>query len=286
METAFFIGVFKSQSKRLEAECKRRGVRCRQVMADVGKQGTLGLLPTPSDAIHAFQDWLRNEDENYGQLHIILLPYCEITEALYDELLAAVDLGAHLLEPEAGKDGWPAQVGRNKKYETIFLNDFFGKTAELLPQSSVNEDDISVGEHYRRIEADIYRVRVEPHVYQFCDNVPNFRKAFLKDALDALVVLINEPAGCRHEVFFENRGIHHAQSGGITTHLTITGGKSDFKQSSNVHLKKGDNTSSAAAVRVYYQIIQYNEIDYLLILYAGPHPDKDVYWALNLSTEC
>jgi len=253
-------------------------------MADVGKQGTLGLLPTPSDAIHAFQDWLRNEDENYGQLHIILLPYCDITDALYDELLAAVALGAKLIEPDAGEDGWPAQVGRNKKFETAFLNNFFDKTTELLPQSLVKDEEISVGEHYRRIEDDIYQVRIEPHVYQVCDDVPRFRKTFLKDALDALVVLINNPTGCRHDDFFESKGIHYAQSGGITTHLVITGGKTDLRQSSNVHLKKGDNTSCASAVRVYYQIVQYNDIDYLIILYAGPHPDKDISWSLNLST--
>ncbi|WP_407578949.1 hypothetical protein [Citrobacter koseri] len=280
METLFVIGMFKSQSRRFSAECNRRELRCRQVLVDVGRQGYLGLVPTPSDAVLAFRDWVKTEDEDYENLHIVLLPYCEITDDLYDELEVAVEFGATLIEPEPGLDGWPDSLPRKKKPDEAFLNTFYGKMTELLP--AVVEQMVSVSEHYRQMTAENPRLIFSPHVYELCDEVASHRKFFMKEAANALSELLVQPAGCRIDAFFRSKGIEHAQTGGISTHLEVISSGTTIKYSSEMHLKKGDKTSSAAAVRVYYHFIHHDDISYVVVLYAGPHPDRDVSWQLPL----
>lgn len=280
METIFVIGMFKSQSRRFSAECTRREIRCRQVLADVGRQGILGLVPTPGDAVLAFRDWLKTENEDYENLYIVLLPYCDITDELYDELDVAVECGATLIEPEAGIDGWPDCLPRKKKPDEAFLNTFFRQMTLLLP--TMVEHAVSVSEHYRRIAAENPRIIFSPHVYECCDAVALYRKSFMKDAVNALLALLTQPPDCRIDAFFRSKGIDHAQTGGISTYLEVTSSGSSIKYPSQMHLKKGDKTSIAAAVRIYYHFIQLDDISYIVVMYAGPHPERDISWQLRL----
>lgn len=280
METLFVIGMFKSQAKRFAAECNRRDIRCRQVLADVGKQGYMGLVPTPRDAVLAFRDWVKTEDEDYENLHIILLPYCDITDELCDELDVAVEFGAKLIGPEPADGGWPDRLSSKKKPDEAFLNNIFSKMTELLP--AMVEPVVSVSEHYRQISVENPRVIFAPHVYELCDEVASHRKTFMKEAANALSELLAQPAGGRIDAFFRSKGIEHAQTGGISTYLEVIGTNTNIKYSSEMHLKKGDKTSGAAAVRVYYHLIRHDDISYIVVLYAGPHPDRDVSWQLHL----
>ncbi|MFP1902165.1 hypothetical protein ACLEDY_09260 [Lonsdalea quercina] len=280
METLFVIGMFKSQSKRFYAECNRRNIRYYPVLADVGKQGIMGLVPTPHDAVLAFQEWLKNENEEYDKLHIIQLPYCEITADMENELEVAVEFGATLITPEAGLNGWPGCLSRRNKADTDFLNIFFRKITELLP--AVVEPEVSISEHYKQVAAVNPRVIFSPHVYHTCDAVASHRISFMKDAANALSELLLQPLGCRNDVFFREKGIEHAQTGGIVTHLNVVSANSIEKYSSEMHLKKGDKTSGAAAVRIYYHFIYHDSISYVVVLYAGPHPESDISWQLQL----
>lgn len=280
METVFVIGMFKSLHKRFSAECNRRNIRCYQVVADIGKQGVMGLVPTPHDAIHAFQEWLKAEDEEYDKLHIILLPYCDITEKMDDELEIAAEFGANVISLEAGCDGWPAHLSRKSKPDSEFLNTVFKKTIELLPE--VIEPEISISDYYIQVAAANPNVIFSPHVFEHCNAVASHRKSFMKIAVDALSELLIQPPGLRHDAFFQEKGIDHAQTGGIETHLEVVSENSSVKYTSQMHLKKGDKTSSAAAVRIYYHFIHQDNVSYVVVVYAGAHPENDFSWQLQL----
>ncbi|MFV8845439.1 hypothetical protein [Serratia fonticola] len=280
METIFIVGMFKSLNKRLAAECNRRDIRNYQVLADFGKQGFLGLVPTPHDAILAFQEWLKAENEEYHKLHIIVLPYCSITKEMDEELETVEEFGASVEYVEAGCDGWPSLLPRKKRPDTEFLNNVFKKTIELLPP--IVEPEISVSDYYYQVAQANPKVMFSPHVFEHCDYVAPHRKLFMKSAVDALSEFLKQPPGLRVDAFFQEKGIEHAQSGGIITHLEVVSGNSKVKHSSQTHLKKGDNTTSAAAVRIYYHFINQNEINYIVITYAGAHPENDFSWVVNL----
>ncbi|WP_213713014.1 hypothetical protein [Cedecea lapagei] len=284
MNTVFVIGMFKSQAKRFSAECSRRGTRCRQVLADVGKQGDFVLVPTPHDAVLSFRDWLNSEnDEEYDNLHIILLPYCKITSEMEVELEIAVELGAKLIEPEAGVDGWPESLSRRNKADTTFLNTFFGKVTGLLPL--VSEPEVSISDYYKQLSLENPRLVFSPHVYANCDGIASHRKIFMKFAADCLAELLLQPPGCRVDAYFRGKGIEHAQTGGISTHLEVVSEDSNVtrvKHTSQTHLKKGDNTTSTAAVRIYYHFIHHDDVSYVVIMYAGSHPEDEIHWQLQL----
>ncbi|HGH4634281.1 TPA: hypothetical protein ACJIWT_000783 [Enterobacter bugandensis] len=280
METIFIVGMFKSLTKRFASECNRRDIRYHKVLADFGKQGFLGLVPTPGDAILAFQEWLKAENEEYHKLHVIVLPYCSITKEMAEELEAVEEFGARVKYVEADSDGWPSLLPRKKRPDTEFLNNILKKTIELLPP--IVEPEVSVSDYYRQLAQSNPKVIFSPHVFDCCDQVAPHRKLFMKNAVDALSEFLEQPSGLRIDAFFQGKGIEHAQSGGIVTHLDVISGDSKVKYSSQTHLKKGDNTTSAAAVRIYYHFINQNDIYYIVITYAGAHPENDFSWVVNL----
>jgi hypothetical protein len=49
-----------------------------------------------------------------------------------------------------------------------------------------------------------------------------------------------------------------------------------FQQSSQTHLKQGDNTTPASAARVYYQLVSTTTTSYVALMYAGTHPSADL----------
>lgn len=278
METLLVIGLFKSLQHRFSAECTQRNIRYKFILADIGKEGTMDLLPFPKDAVYSFQSWLKEEDEEYQRLNVIYLPYSDLPEELESELDAAYDLGCTINDPGAGEDGWPEILPRRNKPDTVYINQVFEKLVELLPPVQCAE--ISISEYYHQIEAKNPCVLFSPSVFECCDKVAPFRVKFMKQAVDALAELTIQDPEERIDMFFRKKGIEHAQTGGIKSYLDINYENNNIKSNSCMHLKRGDKTSAESAVRIYYQLAILPKKRLVIIIYAGPHPEDNVVWKM------
>jgi len=84
-------------------------------------------------------------------------------------------------------------------------------------------------------------------------------------------------------LFFREKGLEHGQTGGISvTFEVLLGTKSVHNENTKTHLKQGDKTSPEGAARLCYQVFTHERCTYVAILYAGPHPERDLRWTCQL----
>lgn len=274
MRTVFVIGLFKSLQKPFESRCRNNNLYGKSVLADIGRKGTPNLLPAGQDAIHSLQAYI-DKLGDYLDGYVVVLDYAELSEKLLGELDALSEFGCTVIYAKNGMDGWPC-LERQQKPDTTFLNNLHERLWQDLPvQAQVK--DLSVSEHFRSVIEKNKRILVSNSVFDSCDAVTPIRQAFLRAASDALEEVLSNGLSGRIDAFFRSRGLEHAQSGGVNATLTVmANGHQVHRAVSNTHLKKGDNTTADNAARLYYQLFKYNGCEYIAILYAGPHPDRDI----------
>lgn len=274
MGNILVIGLFKSLLNKYQSACLANGLHGKAVLAEIGRKGTPDLLPIGQDAKHALHAYMESL-ERYDHGHIVVLPYVDLSSTLMDELNALADLGCTIIHATNGEDGWPL-LRRRQKPDTAFLNDVHKRLWQDLPCEEQNNEHC-VSEHFRYVLENNKHIRILENVFDTCDAVAPSRRPFLIAALDAIGEFLNSGTPGRIDAFLRGKGLEHAQTGGISTTLTVFAkGHQIHKETSSMHLKKGDRTTAEHAVRLYYQLFRHNGCSYAAILYAGPHPDHDV----------
>lgn len=277
--TVFIIGLFKSLRNKLASDCTRKGMRYKAVLADRGREGTLTLLPVGNDAKHALLAYADSLDD-YEDGYVIVLPYAEIPSDLEDELQALADVGCKVVRATNGQDGWP-RLKRRERPDTNTLNAAYARLWREFPVAET-EEEASVSVYFRQLAETSGQILFADSVFGTCDAVAPHRREFMRRSADALLEFVRVGSDGRVDAYFRAKGIEHAQSGGINaTFEAYFNGRRVYKETSNVHLKKGDNTTPEGAARLYYQIFVFNNSTYVVVLYAGPHPDRDVNWTYH-----
>lgn len=279
MGTVFVLGLFKSLQRRLEGDCTRKGVRYKAVLADRGREGTFTLLPVGHDAKHALLAYA-DSLEDYKDGYVVVLPYADIPPDLEDELKALADVGCTVVRGKKGEDGWPP-LKRRDRPDTNTLNAAYARLWCEIPIAEA-EKGVAVSAYFRELAETSGQILFADGVYDTCDAVAPHRREFMRRSADALLELARVGSDGRIDAYFRAKGIEHAQTGGINaTFEAFFNSHSVYKDTSNVHLKKGDKTTPEGAARLYYQIFVFNSSTYVVVLYAGPHPDRDVSWTYH-----
>jgi len=278
----FIIGLPKPIRARIEAVGRRNGIHLKTILCDIGKEGTLILLPHPNQAIYRLHSYYELKD--IDDAYIIVLPYAPIPQDLETELELIDDMGGTTVRPIQGQDGWIQNEA--KRPDTAFLNSIYERLLhEIIPDEDlVPAQEGLPSEYFRAASEASPQLIFAEDVFDVCDQVAKHRHAFMKKAADAFsdMVAKNGQVGPA-ETFFTTLGLEHAQSGGIQTTLQVNKGTNNiYNKTSSVHLKQGDKTSPQAAARIYYHSFLHNTRCYVVVLYAGPHPDADLSLTLEL----
>jgi len=282
MSAVFVIGLFRSLQRKFDADCVRIGLRNSKVLADIGAKGTLTLLPIENDAVHALRAYL-DKLQAYKDAHVIVLPYAPIPENLENELEVLAECGATVIRGANGQDGWPA-LAPKKRPETTVINAAYMRLWLAMP-GVPTRDQVVPSEYFNQIVDANPQILLADGVLQTCDLVALHRYDFLKQSADALVEFAAEGSAGRIDAFFREKGLDHAQTGGIDTTLEVfKGDQSIYKNTTNTHLKQGDKTTPEGAARLYYHIFVHKNNTYVAIMYAGPHPVRNVRWECHLDT--
>ena len=275
MSRVFIVGLPKLVRNRTESALRAAGYFARSIQADrLAKRGILALLPDAShapDMLRAYCDSL----ESYDQAKIYVLPFAWIPDELYDELDCLEEMGAEVIEFEMGADGCPTVDPINPTLDQAFQDD----VVSLLKKQIIGDQpELLPSEHIQQATAQHPELIVVHDAIELCDQVAKARFPWVISAINALIEMIgaNGEIG-EHELFFAQRGLIHAQTGGIAINLEVFHeGKSIRELESSVHLKKGDKTTPQSAARIYYQTLSHKQKFYVFLLYIGPHPDRDL----------
>ena len=278
MSGVLVIGLPKSLEKRFAVECGQKGLVKQTVLADVGKKGRLVLIPFPGQALATVCEYADGLPA-YSEAYVIVLPYAELPEGLAEELVALQDCGATIIRAENGRDGWP-QLGERQRPDTDALNAIYAQLWSAMPardEGDGKEDDTLPSDYFKQVADANAQVLILDRVYESCDLVLPIRRKFLKRAVEALSEFAVDGASGRLDAFFGERQLHHAQTGGISTSLTVYSGAAVvYDETSNAHLKQGDATTPQGAARLYYHHFIVDGVTYVVVTYAGPHPDSNV----------
>lgn len=280
---ALIVGLPVGMLKVFKAAATRRNYRVDEILAEVGDKGTLHLHPRPERCYQQLQEYVAKFDgpaNDYSECFLLVLPYVQfIPQRIEDEILLLEDMGATVERPVPGESGWPAVPKRRP--DQAFLTALLHKLSEyLFPEL----EEILPSAHLRELAEKNPRLLVAPGVLEICDRVAEIRYTFLKRAVDALTMFLNQNGSNeRLDAFFGVYGLNHAQSGGVDTKVTVRRGHTQFLcQTANTHLKQGDKTTPTGAARVYYQTFRVEEKLYVVVLYAGPHPTTNVEYVVDL----
>jgi hypothetical protein len=280
MSAVFVLGLFRPLQRKFDGDCTRHGFHNSKVLADIGAKGTLTLLPIENDAVYALRAYL-DSLEDYKDAYVIVLPYAPVPQNLEVELQAIIDCGGNVVRGEDGREGWPL-LAPKKRPDTAFINATYARLWQCMPIQALIPQ-VLPSEYFRQVVDGNNQILIADDVYATCDLVAIHRYDFMKRAIDALVEFATDGSGGRIDAFFRARALDHAQSGGINASLEILcDGEIVLSESSNTHLKQGDKTTPEGAARLYYHHFFFTDRTYVAILYAGPHPDRDVRWACKL----
>jgi len=281
MSRVFIVGLPKLVRNRVESVLRAAGYFAKSIQADRrAKSGILALLPDAShapDMLRAYCDSL----ESYDQAKIYVLPFAWIPDELYGELDSLEAMGAEIIEFDMGVDGCPAIDTINPTLDQVFQDD----VVSLLKKQIIGDQpDLLPSAHIQQVVAQLPELIIVHDAIDLCDQVAKARFPWIIGAINAFAEMIraNGEVG-EHEPFFAQRGLIHAQTGGIAISLDVyCEGKSVRELESSVHLKKGDHTTPQSAARIYYQVLPHNQKFYVFLLYVGPHPDRGFERTHNL----
>lgn len=280
----FIIGLPRSIRARIEAEARRNGLSLISILCDIGKEGALMLLPHPDQAIfrlRSYYDQLDDIDDAY----IIVLPYAPIPKDLEVELDLVDTMGGTTVRPTQGQDDWIQN--KAKRPDTTVLNSICERLLkEIFPNHYLFPAQADLPSEYFRASSESRpQLIFSGDIFEVCDQVAIHRYAFMRKAADAFAEMVakNGHVGPA-DTYFGTLGLEHAQTGGIQTTLeVIRGASSIYNKTSSVHLKQGDKTTPQAAARIYYHSFLHEKRCYIVVLYAGPHPEADISLTLELS---
>lgn len=278
MKTFLIIGLPKPIKARLEARAKKDGYLISSILSDKGKKGTPMLLPHPSQAAHRLCDYF----DKAAEPSIVVLPYTKIPHDVYEELHAIEGLDGEVHFIEESDEDWPHLETRsfNQKFlDSLFssLEKFLFPRKEPLPSTRLLE-----------IEQSNDSFIIAKGAIESCDEVAKHRFKFIIDASEALLDICNRSGNVGPiEKYFESLGLDHAQSGGIeiTLRASLKDGTVIHEKTSQTHLKQGDKTTPQAAARVYYQTFKNEDRYYVVVLYAGPHPENNCNCTITLEED-
>ncbi|WP_210558338.1 MULTISPECIES: hypothetical protein [unclassified Pseudomonas] len=287
MTQVFIIGLPVSLLRRVEATLEEKGFVPTIIAADKDRSGKLKLLPDPSVAAHKLTAYCDGVEGGYNFAEIYVLPYTPIPEDVTATLTALEGMGAQVDYFQMEVDGWPYLHKAKPRLDEPFLNAVFSTLLlEILLEDDNAEEELLPSQYIRAATERTGQLIVVANAIELCDNVAPGRYDFIRLAIDAfeeLIELKGEVGTGGLEEFFRERGLLHAKSGGITIELEIKRqGKKLQSECSNAHLKKGDKTTPQSAARIYYQYLRLDDVFYLFLLYAGPHPDTDFFQSHNL----
>lgn len=280
MGELFIIGLIKQTQSRVESAARRAGMHVYRIVADLGKERTLMLMPRPDQAIYALKSYIDRYGDNYEDVFVIALPYAPIPDVVRDELEVLEDCGGEVVWVQEGEDGWPKLECEIP--DKAFLSSVSSRIIQEF--TLVDECDELPSVSLRRISEENGRILIASDVYDVCDQVSAHRREFFRKAVSALNEIIqkNGQVG-RIDKFFSDVGLDYAQTGGISTKLEVyRDGRCVYSEKSHIHLKQGDKTTPQAAARIYYHGFFLDDKYYIAILYAGPHPDADVTWTCDV----
>lgn len=273
MTRVFMIGLPAPVRLRVEAEAGRRELEVSNIAAGVGNAGTFKLLPHDIEAIYRLQEYVKGEADNYEGCFVLVLPYAPLPNDLIDELEVLEECGAKVIFPTPGELRWPSKSSARRRDQAFWDALYDAIIAELPGEAS----QIQVpSDYFQRLAANNPRMIITSKSLESADDVAKQRYEFLRSAADALDQYARNGSAGRIDAFFASHGLDHAQSGGITATLRIHRAGDVSTYECQTHLKQGDNTTRIAAARVYYCAFTLEGEPYAALLYAGPHPDKDV----------
>lgn len=269
MPTACVIGLPLEIRSRLIARAREADVHVDIVNAKQQRDGGYRIVPSADHAGAILRNYY-NAADDYGPLHVVELPYARVP----DEVVAEVE-EIKALRSEAGHQPWPTVAWPHQlefKRHADFLDTLFWTLEKLLFPSEL--DAVAI---INRIAASTDRLIIPRGALEACARVPSHRHVFIESAMCALrdYALLDGEVGTLDE-FFKGRGLKYAKSGGDLEceYVVRVGGKCCHRSTTEDHLKDGDGTTAAAAVRIYFQFFVMDGKTFAAVLYAGDHPPK------------
>ncbi|MCC4261124.1 hypothetical protein LL270_10705 [Pseudomonas aestusnigri] len=262
------VGLPKELHPRLVGALKKHGIQLTAIIAAKGKRGSYMLTPCPAQAVHHFSDFTGKLDADMSDSLTIALPYADIPDNLDDEIYAYGDLGGQLHDDESY---WPAEP--KGKPDTVFFNAIFDNLMQLLPLGTSKPSDTLKAAIIGRPQLILAARSLDK-----CDEIPSHRHHFIELAASAFKTLVDGGLEGRIDEYFNQHGITHAQTGGITSTLKVkdSNGEVIYEATTQTHLKQGDGTTNAAAVRIYYHHFVHHHNHHIVITHAGPHPSRNI----------
>jgi len=269
MRKLCIVGLPEKLKTQVISEAKRKDVSITSLYVGENRhQKSLWFIPNPEYA-KSILDHFTGSLNHLEDGTIFVLPYVPIPPEIMGELEAFEELGGIVQRVDASRRGFPDRLlGLPTE---PFLKQLFAGVSRLLATDGLPSQS------FHDLAQRESRFLVMKGSLDTCDSVPLFRHEFLYRCVDAFEDLLQSPAGQRWDQFFDGRGLKHAQSGGITTTLEMKMPDGEvIKQSSQTHLKQGDNTTPASATRVYYQLVSTSDASYVALMYAGTYPSVDL----------
>lgn len=213
---------------------------------------------------------------NWSEAQVLILPYTEPPPALDEIIEMVLDEAGEVIVPEQGEDAWPV-LSRGKSPDAAFNDALFARLArELFPSQGPAAVPIP-SECLREASGRHPHLLIAEGVFDVCDDVAEIRHEFVAHTMDAFVHYLEKSGQVgRIDAFLGARGLVHAQSGGSLINVEVLDGekpKPDLRV--HTHVKQGDATTPQAAARIYYCVFKRKDVQYLAVLYVGPHPDED-----------
>lgn len=266
MPQVCLVGLPRQLQRRVIGEARRKAIAATLLLVDRGPNGSLWFVPNPEYAKQILDVFTLSVDEGEESV-VYVLPYTPLPSTLAEQIDAFEELGGRV-ETILPGDSFPPRVQGNLDQE--FLELLFRGISSLFPQAALPS------EYFQEIARRNSRFLITQGALDSCDRVAAHRFSFMIKCADAFdQLLLTNPSG-RAEEFFEKLGLEHAQSGGITTTLEIEIEGAVQRTESNLHLKRGDNTTAISAARVYYQRLTIRGATFIALMYAGPHPEKAI----------
>lgn len=280
MPGLFVMGLPSQLRARLEGAAKTKEIAIATVVAGIGKEGSWRLMPAPEDAIYSLTAYYEALDA-FDQGFVLVLPYAPVPQEVAAEFVDLRDLGLAVEIAQEGNDGWPPLA---KKADTAFLNALFDRIQQALFGEVDAKPKQIPSDFFRSIAKEHPRFIIVEGALDLCDKVAKHRWSFLEKTAAAFSRLMADNGPNRPiDQYFEEYGLALATSGGISTTLEVMrDGALLHGATENTHLKRGDNTSAIAAVRVYYQTFMVKSAFYIALFYAGPHPDGNITRRIEL----
>jgi len=276
MPHILIVGLPKAMRRRAEATLEQWDFFPSTIPADVGRDGKLKIVPSQEDAIQKLYNYCELVADTYSDAVILVLPYAPIDANLQAELDTLEDLGAKVTFTGEPGSNWPA-IKPGKKLDTAFFNAVF----ECLLDDVLGErelEELAPSDYIRALAQEHPKFIIVANALERCDEAAPHRHDFLRNSADAFIDLIQQKSGSgRTDAFFREKGIHHAQTGGITVKTTIViNGVAYAEKKVNTHLTSGNHTTAQAATRIYYHELHHEDETYIFVLYVGPHPETDL----------